>query len=389
MDVGEIYSPPYLFDGDQLAPRPLIEDARSAVPYGAPFGVRVRDAARAVLVAPGATTHGADMNQRLIVLETLRTRYGVGIDVRSPAGPGAAPPGYYMLFVLDNQGTPSVARWVRVGADAPPPAVLPDPAPPRPVARALGRAGADRARGRPHRAARDARVHAPWSPADAPRRAERARSRRRRAAARSAPRQACAAEEAFSTDRDGHAPARRDAATGGRPRARRGRQPPHGRRARYKATRRSDGGSDPRRSTGRDLTAAPCAQLRRNQAAARRGVHRRRRGWRREAAEDRGRDGRVVIHSPRARSTAATASRRDARDPPARWRSPAITWAWPSAISGAERACPRARRPRPTPRSLAPARHLRRGAGAAQAPAGTSGCAPGERAARGSRGCGS
>jgi hypothetical protein len=129
MDVGEIYSPPYLFDGDQLAPRPLIEDAPTAVPYGAPFGIRVRDAARAVLVAPGATTHGADMNQRLVVLETLRTRDGVGVDVRAPSGPGAAPPGYYMLFVFDNAGTPSVARWVRVGADAPPAPVLPDPTP--------------------------------------------------------------------------------------------------------------------------------------------------------------------------------------------------------------------------------------------------------------------
>ena len=59
------------------------------------------------------------MNQRLVVLETLRTRDGVGVDVRAPGGPGAAPPGYYMLFVFDNAGTPSVARWVRVGADAP------------------------------------------------------------------------------------------------------------------------------------------------------------------------------------------------------------------------------------------------------------------------------
>ena len=38
MDVGEIYSPPYLFDGDELAPRPTIEDAPAEVPYGAPFG---------------------------------------------------------------------------------------------------------------------------------------------------------------------------------------------------------------------------------------------------------------------------------------------------------------------------------------------------------------
>jgi hypothetical protein len=136
MDVGEVYSPPYLFDGDKLAPRPLIEDGPVAVPYGAPFGIRVRDGARAVLVAPGATTHGADMNQRLVVLETLRTRDGVGLDVRAPRGPGAAPPGYYMLFVFDNAGTPSVARWVRVGAAAPAPEVLPpgEDLPPTPVA---------------------------------------------------------------------------------------------------------------------------------------------------------------------------------------------------------------------------------------------------------------
>jgi hypothetical protein len=117
MDVGEIYSPPYLFDGDQLAPRPRIDDAPAAVPYRAPFGVKVsqRDAARAVLVAPGATTHGADMNQRLVVLETVRSRDGVGLDVRAPAGPAAAPPGYYMLFVLDQNRVPSVAKIVHVG----------------------------------------------------------------------------------------------------------------------------------------------------------------------------------------------------------------------------------------------------------------------------------
>ena len=60
----------------------------------------------------------------------MRTVRGVGLDVRAPAGPGAAPPGYYMLFVLDADGTPSVARWVRVAADAAVPETLPgDPEP--------------------------------------------------------------------------------------------------------------------------------------------------------------------------------------------------------------------------------------------------------------------
>jgi hypothetical protein len=126
MDVGEIYSPPYLFDGNDLAPRPVIDSAPDAIPYGAPFGVGVsgREAGRAVLVAPAATTHGNDMNQRVVDLATIEALPGQGMNVRAPAGPDAAPPGYYMLFVLDQTGTPSIARWVRVGADAPVPQTL-------------------------------------------------------------------------------------------------------------------------------------------------------------------------------------------------------------------------------------------------------------------------
>jgi hypothetical protein len=137
MDVGEIYSPPYLFDGDQLAPRPVIDDAPTEVPYGAGFGVAVsnREAGRAVLVAPGATTHGADMNQRIVNLQTIDDVPGKGLDVRAPASSDVAPPGYYMLFVLDKTGTPSVARWVRLGADAAVPPLLPPPTP-APVATA-------------------------------------------------------------------------------------------------------------------------------------------------------------------------------------------------------------------------------------------------------------
>ncbi len=120
MDVGEIYSPPYLFDGDQLAPRPVIDDAPTRVDYGAAFHVAVsgRTPGQAVLVAPGATTHGADMNQRVIDLHTLSATDS-GLDVVAPSGGDVAPPGYYMLFVLDKSGTPSVARWVQVGVPGP------------------------------------------------------------------------------------------------------------------------------------------------------------------------------------------------------------------------------------------------------------------------------
>ena len=72
-----------------------------------------------MLVAPGAVTHGVDMNQRHVELSVLGRVAGKGLNVRMPASPNIAPPGWYMLFVLDAAGTPSVARWVQLRAGAP------------------------------------------------------------------------------------------------------------------------------------------------------------------------------------------------------------------------------------------------------------------------------
>ena len=128
-DTGELYSPPYLFQG----PRPVISSAPSAVRWNVPFAVGApADIDGAVLVAPGAVTHGNDMNQRLVPLQTAAVHPG-GLTVQSPPSANVAPPGWYMLFVL-NDGVPSIAKWVRLdaaAADAPivPPAPQPDPEP--------------------------------------------------------------------------------------------------------------------------------------------------------------------------------------------------------------------------------------------------------------------
>jgi galactose oxidase-like protein len=115
-DTAEIYSPPYLFKG----PRPRIVSAPSQLSWGDEFGVQVGTsvpADSAVLVAPGATTHGADYAQRVVKLAVRRTYTG-GIDLAAPSKAGIAPPGYYMLFVLHN-GVPSIASWVQLTPDAP------------------------------------------------------------------------------------------------------------------------------------------------------------------------------------------------------------------------------------------------------------------------------
>ncbi len=111
-DTGELYEPPYLFRG----PRPTIASAPTSIAWGERFVVGTPDArvARAVLVAPGATTHATDMSQRLVPLALTPAEDGV--KLAAPRSPDIAPPGHYMLFLLDARGVPSVARFVRLGA---------------------------------------------------------------------------------------------------------------------------------------------------------------------------------------------------------------------------------------------------------------------------------
>jgi hypothetical protein len=112
-DQIEVFSPPYLFKG----PRPRIDSAPAAVGYGRSFAVASPDAdiARAVLVAPGATTHANDMHQRLVPLRMTPT--AGGLLLTAPASTSIAPPGYYMLFVVDSAGVPSIARFIRLSAE--------------------------------------------------------------------------------------------------------------------------------------------------------------------------------------------------------------------------------------------------------------------------------
>jgi hypothetical protein len=112
-DTAEIYSPPYLFKGT----RPVITSSPAAVAYGERFRIRTKDGVgeRAVLIAPGSTTHATDMNQRLVPLKLKDYTPGVGLNVFAPPNAAVAPPGYYMVFVIDSTGVPSKAEWVRLG----------------------------------------------------------------------------------------------------------------------------------------------------------------------------------------------------------------------------------------------------------------------------------
>jgi hypothetical protein len=116
-DKAEIYSPPYLFKGS----RPAIDAAPQAVHWGDAFGIASTspDIEQAVLMAPGATTHAFDTNQRYVKLHVIDKIAGQGLDVVAPPSSRVAPPGYYMLFLIDGNGVPSVASWVKIDPSAP------------------------------------------------------------------------------------------------------------------------------------------------------------------------------------------------------------------------------------------------------------------------------
>ena len=107
----EIFRPPYLFKGA----RPEISGAPAGVSYGESFNVTTPAAAQVTAVRwirLGSVTHAFDMNTMAISLEF--TRGDGALSVSAPGNPNIAPPGHYMLFVLNRNGVPSEGRVVRV-----------------------------------------------------------------------------------------------------------------------------------------------------------------------------------------------------------------------------------------------------------------------------------
>ena len=114
----EIYEPPYLFSS---TPRPTITSSPSSISYGNTFSVTTPDAANissVVLVRNGTVTHAFGMDQREVALSFT---VGSGaLTVTAPPNGNIAPPGYYMLFILNN-GVPSIASFVQLTAATAPP----------------------------------------------------------------------------------------------------------------------------------------------------------------------------------------------------------------------------------------------------------------------------
>ena len=112
----EIYSPAYLFNG----PRPAITSSPSSITYTQTFTITTPDASsiqRVALLRPGATTHANHMDDHYYI--DLAWSPGTGqLTVTAPARPNLAPPGYYLLVIVNGNGVPSVMPFMQVQASS-------------------------------------------------------------------------------------------------------------------------------------------------------------------------------------------------------------------------------------------------------------------------------
>lgn len=115
----EIFSPPYLLTGTT---RPSMTGVPGSIGYGQRFTVQSPEAggiAKVTLIRLASVTHAFNMDQRLNALQFTSSSTTTSVDITAPANPNLAPPGNYMLFIVDSTGVPSIGSIVQLGAAAP------------------------------------------------------------------------------------------------------------------------------------------------------------------------------------------------------------------------------------------------------------------------------
>ena len=111
----QVFSPPYLFKG----PRPQITSAPDSVNYGGTFEIgtaQPEQIATVTLIRLSSVTHSFNAGQRINFLPAQVA--GGTLTATAPPNANVCPPGHYMLFIVNLQGVPSVAKIIQVPAPA-------------------------------------------------------------------------------------------------------------------------------------------------------------------------------------------------------------------------------------------------------------------------------
>jgi hypothetical protein len=114
----EVFTPPYLMKDNpsELFPHPTIKNVKPQVSYGKDIVIESDQAEEITLVTiikPSSVTHSLNTDQRCIELEITDTKKNE-ITVKVQNNSNIAPPGYYMLFILNKKETPSKAKFIQL-----------------------------------------------------------------------------------------------------------------------------------------------------------------------------------------------------------------------------------------------------------------------------------
>jgi hypothetical protein len=115
--TAQLFTPPYLLNSDgSLRTRPAVTSAPSTIRYNQPFTVQSPDAAsitRGTLIRVSSVTHA--FNQSQLINHLTFTVSGSTLTSAGPADGKVAPPGPYILFLINGSGVPSIGKIVMVG----------------------------------------------------------------------------------------------------------------------------------------------------------------------------------------------------------------------------------------------------------------------------------
>jgi hypothetical protein len=113
----EIVEPPYMKIAGSS--RPAVEGVPAEILYDSNFEIKTAtqadEVASIALLRLSSTTHNNNMDQRYIGLAVISRRGNNVLEIKSPKDSSFAPPGYYMLFLLDHNRIPSVGKIIRLG----------------------------------------------------------------------------------------------------------------------------------------------------------------------------------------------------------------------------------------------------------------------------------
>lgn len=113
--VAQVFKPPYFFKGD----RPDIKHAPGDISYKERFEIRVSKKSGKIksvaMIQQHPVTHNHQWNRRVELW--FKQKHDGEVEIQAPRFPGVAPPGNYLLFVVDENGIPSTGELIHLNVD--------------------------------------------------------------------------------------------------------------------------------------------------------------------------------------------------------------------------------------------------------------------------------